>query len=417
VDVLTNGIKWIVDLGATVLMPVVILILGLVFRLPFGKALRSGLTVGFGFVGINVIINLFFTNMSPAAEALVKNSGVHLTAVDVGWPAAAAIAFGTKIGALIFAVGILTNLVMLLLRWTKTLDIDIWNYWHWALSGSLVMIATNNLWLGLLTSVLHAAYTLKMADYTAPRLQEFYNFPGLSFSHGWAMASMPIVMPLVWLVDRIPGINNLNADPETIQKRLGVLGQPTILGTVLGILVGALARFSVGQSLQLGIAMGAVFLLMPRVVAILMEGLAPLAEAARDFLQKRAGGREIYIGMDSALIIGHPTNLAAALILVPITLLLAIILPGNRMLPFGDLAATPFFAVMITPWTRGNLVKTVIVGTILMAIIMYMGSDWADFFTKAAASAGFKAPEGATLITGFGNPIAWLFFRISQFFS
>ncbi|NPV71938.1 MAG: PTS galactitol transporter subunit IIC [Firmicutes bacterium] len=405
------------DLGATVMMPIVILILGLVFRQPFGKALRSGLTVGFGFVGIGVVIGLFFNNMAPAAEALVKNSGVHLTALDVGWPAAAAIAFGTQIGALVFAVGILTNLVMLLLRWTKTLDIDIWNYWHWALSGSLVLIATGNLWMGVAAVVIHAVYTLKMADYTAPRLQQFFNFPGVSISHGWAMASMPIVMPLVWLVDRIPGINNITADPEAIQKNLGVVGQPTVLGTVLGIVVGLLARFNIQKTLQLGVAMGAVFLLLPRVVAILMEGLTPLSEAARDFLRKRAGNRDIYIGMDSALLIGHPTNLAAALILVPITLLLAVILPGNRMLPFGDLAATPFFVVMVTPWTRGNLVKTVIVGTLLMAIIMYMGSDWADFFTRAASQAGFTAPQGATVITGFGNPIAWLILKIARLFS
>lgn len=411
---ITNAIQWIVDLGAAVMMPVVITILALIFRIPFGRALRSGLTVGFGFVGISVIINLFSSNLSPAAEALVKNSGVQLTALDVGWPGASAIAFSTQIGALVFAVGILVNLIMLALNWTKTLDVDLWNYWHWALSGSLVMIATGSLWWGIVAMVIHAAYTLKMADYTAPRVQEFFNMPGISISQGFAMASMLLVMPLVWLVDRIPGINKIQADPETIQQKLGVLGQPTIVGTVLGLIIGLLARFSIAQSLQLAVTMGAVFLLLPRVVAILMEGLTPIAEAAREFLQTRAKGRDIYIGMDSALILGHPTTLAAALILVPITLLLAVILPGNRLLPFGDLAGTAFFVVMVTPWTRGNLIKTVLVGTVLMAIIMYMGSDWANFFTHAATLGGFTAPEGATVITGFGNPVAWLLLKLSQ---
>lgn len=230
------------------------------------------------------------------------------------------------------------------------------------------------------------------------------------------MASVPIVYPLVWLVDRIPGINKLQADPESIQKKFGVLGQPTVIGVVLGVIIGIAAGLNLQKTLQLGVSMGAVFLLMPRVVGILMEGLTPLAEDAKAFLQRYSKGREVYIGMDSALLIGHPATLATGLLLVPITLLLAVILPGNRLLPFGDLAGTTFFAVMITPFTRGNMVKNLIVGTLLMTIIMYMGSDWAPLVTKAAASAGFAFPEGTTTITNFGNPIAWLLVKLSSLF-
>lgn len=413
---LSNGIKFLVDMGPSVMMPVIITILGLALRQSFGKAIKSGLTVGFGFVGINLVIGLFFQFMAPAADAMVKRLGLNLTALDVGWPAGAAIAFGTQIGALIFIIGILTNLVMLFLRLTKTLDIDIWNYWHWAMSGSLVYFATGSLGLGIIASVLHAAFTLKMADWTAPRVQETFDFPGLSISQGWAMASVPVVYPLVWLVDRIPGINKLQADPESIQKKFGVLGQPTVIGVVLGVIIGIAAGLNLQKTLQLGVSMGAVFLLMPRVVGILMEGLTPLAEDAKTFLQRYSKGREVYIGMDSALLIGHPATLATGLLLVPITLLLAVILPGNRLLPFGDLAGTTFFAVMITPFTRGNMVKNLIVGTLLMTIIMYMGSDWAPLVTKAAASAGFAFPEGTTTITNFGNPIAWLLVKLSSLF-
>jgi PTS system galactitol-specific IIC component len=410
------AVKYVVDMGPSVMMPIIIFILGLLLRQSPGKALRSGLTVGFGFVGINLIIGLFFQYMSPAAEAMVHRFDLHLTALDVGWPAGAAIAFGTQIGALIFIIGILTNLVLLFTRFTKTLDIDIWNYWHWAMAGSLVYYATNSFLFGVIASILSCAFTLKMADWTAPRIQEEFDLPGISISQGFAMATVPIVWPLAWLVDRIPGLNNIQADPETIKDKLGVIGQPTVLGTVLGILIGILAGQAVPQILQMGVAMGAVFLLLPRVVAILMEGLTPLAADAKTFLEKYSKGRQVYIGMDSALLIGHPTTLATGLLLVPITVLLAIILPGNRLLPFGDLAGTTFFAVMITPFTRGNLVKSVIVGTVLMTIIMYMGSDWAPLVTEAATHAGFKFPANATMITNFGNPIAWLLVRIFSLF-
>ena len=48
--------------------------------------------------------------------------------------------------------------------------------------------------------------------------------------------------------------------------------------------------------------------------SVLMVGLILLSEAVREFLQKRAGGREIYIGLDSAAAIGRPAFIAASLV-------------------------------------------------------------------------------------------------------
>jgi PTS system galactitol-specific IIC component len=39
---------------------------------------------------------------------------------------------------------------------------------------------------------------------------------------------------------------------------------------------------------------------------------------------------------DSALMIGDPLTLTVGLPLVPITLVLAVLLPGTRLLPFAD---------------------------------------------------------------------------------
>ena len=57
----------------------------------------------------------------------------------------------------------------------------------------------------------------------------------------------------------------------------------------------------------------------------------PISEAARELLQKRTGGkREILLGMDAALSTGAPATLAVGLLLVPITLFIAVILPGKQ---------------------------------------------------------------------------------------
>ena len=99
-------------------------------------------------------------------------------------------------------------------------------------------------------------------------------------------------------------------------------------------------------------------LLMPRMVSILMEDLAPISEAANSFVQKHYPGREVNIGMDSALSVGHPAVLSSSLLLVPITILLAVILPGNTTLPFGDLATIPFVVCLMAAVFRGNIVRS-----------------------------------------------------------
>ena len=418
--------NFITGLGASVMMPIVITLLALILGAKFGRALRAGITVGIGFIGISLVINLLFEYLGPAATAMVENWGVTLTAIDVGWPAAAAIAFGTQVGSLIFVVGLVVNIVMLVLRLTKTVDIDLWNYWHWAYTGSLIFVATDMLWLGLLGAAIHAVFTLVVADLTAPRIQEYFKWPDLSIAHGFATASMIIVWPVLWILDKL-GLEKeseaaTTTDLERLRERIGVFGEPVLVGLVMGLVIGLLAYVPGGLTfgdllakiLQLGMAMAAVMLLMPRVVAILMEGLVPLSDQAREFLQRRFAGREFYIGMDSALMIGEPLTLTVAFLLVPITLLLAIILPGNKMLPFGDLAATPFFVVMVTPFSRGRFWKTLITGIIIMTILLYLGSIWSPLITATAASIGYEFPEGVATISGFANPVGWILVMISK---
>ncbi|WP_341783650.1 PTS transporter subunit IIC, partial [Streptococcus agalactiae] len=64
------------------------------------KAFISGVTVGIGFVGLNMVVDLLGNSLGPAAQAMVKRFGLHLTTIDVGWPAASAISYGTLLGSL-----------------------------------------------------------------------------------------------------------------------------------------------------------------------------------------------------------------------------------------------------------------------------------------------------------------------------
>ncbi|MEA3308377.1 MAG: PTS transporter subunit IIC [Chloroflexota bacterium] len=423
-DGLLIVIDWLQGLGPTVLLPIVIFTIGLILGAKAGRAFRSALTIGIAFVGINLVIGLLGNNLGGAAQAMVERLGVSLDVVDMGWPASAAIAFGGTVGIWIIPVSILVNIFMLLIRGTKTLNVDIWNFWHFAFTGSLVYAISNDLALALATAALNAAIALFLADWTAPGVQDFYGVPDISIPHGFSAAYVPIAIPLNKLLDKIPGLNTLDADPEAIQKHYGVLGEPIVVGVVIGLLLGSLAwlgDISVGnfgvqlqKILGLGINLGAVMLLMPRMVAILMEGLIPISEAAREFMQRRFKGGEFYIGLDSAILIGHPAAIATALLLVPVTILLAIAMSAlnlNRVLPFGDLATIPFMVAMIAPITRGNIVRGVIIGTVVIGVGLMIATGVAPLHTAAAIDAQFAMPENATQISSIcdgANPLTWL---------
>lgn len=384
------------ELGNTVVLPIVILILGLVLGQKWSKALRSGLTVGVGFVGLGIVITLLLTALGPATNNIISRFGLHLSTMDVGWPVAAAIAFGTTVGALIVPLALGVNAVMLLTKLTKTLNVDIWNFWHYAFTGSLVYLVTgHNIWAGLLAAAVHAVLALTVADFTAPAVQKFFNLPGISIPQGFAVTTVPVVLAVNWVIDRIPWVRDIKADSETMQKRLGVFGDPLILGVVIGILFGIAAGYGVAPTLVLSIQLGAVMLLMPKIIGIFMEGLVPVSEAARVFFQKHFEGREYYVGLDSAILIGHPITIAAAVLLIPTVLVLSAILPGNTTLPFADLAALAFFVAMATPLTKGNLFRTYICGAFTMVMVLYLTSFFGPHLTQTAHDIGYKLPAAA----------------------
>ncbi|HGD3693405.1 TPA: PTS galactitol transporter subunit IIC [Streptococcus agalactiae] len=400
-----------VNLGAIVVLPILIFIFGILLGTKPRKAFISGVTVGIGFVGLNMVVDLLGNSLGPAAQAMVKRFGLHLTTIDVGWPAASAISYGTLLGSLAIPIGVGINLLLLFLGMTKTLMVDMWNFWHAAFVASLVYAVTHNFALGLYATVVYMVMIYLLGDIIAPMIKTFYGFPNITFPHGTLAPGVIFAIPLNWLFDRIPGFNKIDAKPETIQKRFGVFGDTTVMGLIIGIVMGLLANYNVTNTLQLGIKTAAVMVLMPRMVALLMEGLTPISESANTFVQKRFPGREVNIGMDSALSVGHPAVLSSSLILIPITILLSVILPGNTTIPFGDLATIPFAVCLMAAVFGGNIIRTVVGGTIYMAVIMYITSWVAPLVTLSAKAANFDL-SGHSRITALvegGLWPTWLF--------
>lgn len=395
-----------VDLGAIVVLPILIFIFGMILGTKAKKSFTSGIIVGVGFVGLNMVIDLLGNSLGPAAQQMVERFGLNLTTIDVGWPAAAAISYGTVLGSLAIPIGIGLNIILLFLGLTKTLMVDMWNFWHAAFVASLVYAITQDFALGIYSTIAYLTMIYLLADIIAPRIEKFYGFPNITFPHGTSAPGFLFALPLNWIFERIPGFNKIEADPETVQKKFGVFGESTVLGLIIGLGMGILAGYDLGGILQLGVKTSAVMVLMPRMVSLLMEGLAPISEAANTFVQKRFPGREVNIGMDSALSVGHPAVLSSSLLLVPITILLAVILPGNTTLPFGDLATIPFVVCLMSAVFNGNIVRTVVGGTIYMTSILYITSWASPLVTMAAQAAKFDL-DGNKSITAMAEGGLW----------
>ncbi|MEX2104724.1 MAG: PTS transporter subunit IIC [Bacilli bacterium] len=399
---------YISSLGSIVMIPFMIAIVGLFFKLGILKSIRAGVTVGIGFIGLNLVLTLIWNYVGPITNILVERFNLNLSVVDAGWAAAAGVAFATKVGAVIIPFTILVNVLMLVAKQTKTVNIDIWNYWHYAFTGAVVMTVTDSMIYGLIAAAVHAIIALKVADISAERVQKEIGIPGISIPQGFAISSVPVFMLLDKVYDRIPGLKNRKTDASSINAKLGVMGEPMMIGLVLGLILGIVVGYDFKQTVELGIAMGALMLLLPRVVKVIMEGLVPISESAKAFMQKRFKGSEFYIGLDSAVTLGHPTTITVGILLIPITLVLAMIIPLNTTLPFGDLAATAFFISMATVIHRGDVIRTLISGTIMMAIVLSIASIFAPIIRDTAVSTGFAFPEGATEITALsaGNWVA-----------
>ncbi|EOW7059951.1 PTS galactitol transporter subunit IIC, partial [Salmonella enterica subsp. enterica serovar Kentucky] len=400
--------------GPTVLLPLVLFFLALFFKVKPAKALRSSLIVGIGFVGIYAIFDILTSNVGPAAQAMVERTGISLPVVDLGWPPLAAITWGSPIAPFVIPLTMLINVAMLALNKTRTVDVDMWNYWHFALAGTLVYYSTGSFVLGLSAAAIAAIVVLKLADWSAPLVAKYFGLEGISLPTLSSVVFFPIGLLFDKIIDKIPGVNRIHIDPENVQKKMGIFGEPMMVGTILGVLLGIIAGYDFKHILLLGISIGGVMFILPRMVRILMEGLLPLSEAIKKYLNAKYPGRDdLFIGLDIAVAVGNPAIISTALILTPISVFIAFLLPGNKVLPLGDLANLAVMASMIVLACRGNIFRAVITAIPVIVADLWIATKIAPFITGMAKDVNFKMAEGSSgQVSSFldgGNPFRfWL---------
>ncbi len=412
-------LDYIVSLDSSVATAIIMTAAGLLLGAGLKKALKGGLTIGIAFTGLNLVIGMLMDNLGPAVKAMIDKIGVKLTIIDIGWPATATLSYSSKVGALIIPLCLGINLIMLFTKTTRTLNVDIWNYWHVAFAGALAVEVTGSLGWGLVVAGINVVILIVIADLTAKTLQKENDIPGVSFVNGFSGAYVPLAAGIDKILDRIPYIKDIKVDSDLIEEKFGFFGDPMFIGTVMGLLIGHIAGYEVKNILKLGIKLGAVLTLIPKIAGMLAEGIRPISEAAQQFMADKFDNRNnIFIGIDPTAIIGHPTSMSVGLILVPITIIMAVVLPGNKVLPFADLAILPYMLCMVVAVTDGDVVRTLIIGIIAMAFSLWIATDLAPIFTELAQQANIDIPKEASLVSSIddgGNPVFWLVLQFIKY--
>ena len=275
--------------GASVSVPVIIFIIALVMRAKPGKAFRSALLAGVALTGFSLMINAYMPTISGIVDSMVENTGVNLPVLDVGWQACALVAYSTRIGMAFLIVAIVLQLVLFIVKWTDIfMPSDLWNTYSFMLWGSTLYMATNNAWLAMGLMILMNLYVLLFAEVLAPCFSSYYNYPGCALTAPHHVEGVPFYVIVNFIMNKI-GLNKVNINLTTVQKKLGLFGEPMVLGLFIGFILGVIGNVNElgtlaawGEIATAAISTAAVMAIFPKIASLFAAAFTLLTESTKD---------------------------------------------------------------------------------------------------------------------------------------
>ena len=419
-EVLTKVVTFIYSLDTYVFIALLMGILCLIFGGGIKNAVRSGLSFGVGLFGITLLMNSAIEFLTPMAESISSRVGISLNVIDLGYAAVNPAGFWP--GALIVMFAILgINILFVALKLTKTLWTDFHNIWHGNFVGMIVYVITQNIWLGIAAALVALVLNMFLADLHAKRFQEFNGITGATVVASSGTFTATFSMLVMMLIDKIPFLKKIEITPEHIKDKFGILGESMTIGAILGIILGIVAGYTFQKVMGLAIVLAAILALFPRMAALLCEGIAALTTPVTVFLKKKFPGRELNIAVDPAVLLGHPSVMASFMIMVPLSILYAFLIPGIGFIPIASLTALPYWIGGIVPYTKGNILHTVIVASLWVILSSLIATQMATIITNSLGMYGFFTDQIAagstfTCWDECGNILAWAFAKLIAVF-
>lgn len=403
IDLFNSIFQPIIDLGAAPMMFIVLSVFGILLKVKPSKAIEGGLKLAIALTGIGAIIDMLTGAFSQALQDFVKSTGIELTITDVGWAPLATITWGSPYTLFFLGVMVIVNIVMIVLKKTNTLDVDIFNIWHLSITGLLVMYYSDSLLLATALIVLIGVLKIINSDLMKPTFNDLLNAPKSNPMTSTHMNYMlnPIIMVFDKIFDKFfPWLDKYDFDAAKLNNKIGFWGSKFAIGVYLGLFIGLLSGQGLKATFELAFTAAVCLELFSLIGSWFIASVEPISQGITNMATKYLKGRTFNIGLDWPFIAGRAEMWAAANILAPILLLEALILPGNGILPLGGIIAmglTPALLVV----TRGKILRMIIIGALILPVFLISGTMIAPFVTKTAELVGAfpSGVEAGTLIT------------------
>lgn len=405
--------------GASVVVPIMIFIVALCLKVKPKTAMMSAFYAGVGLTGFGWVIQSFTPTITKIIKQMVSNTGIKLPIVDIGWQAGSLASFGSMVGLSFFVFGLIAELLLFAFGVTKIfMASNLWNNFGFMIWGTVCYYVTHNFWLSLGLSFFMLLYALLLAEVQADRWSDYYGVKNASVAslHNIEQVIPAIILDPLW---NLLGFNKVKMTPEYFKNKLGVFGEPTTLGTLLGLLIGILGNINAlntmkawGQILTVAVQLSAIMTIFPLITNVFSQAFTPLADEIDKNTHKKTGNsdksvnevtnkKRWFLGVDDGVGYGEPATIISGVILIPIMVLIAFILPGNKTLPIVDLISLPFMVESIVAITRGNILKVIANGIVWFSLGLYASSWLGTFYTGAVSHYGVALPAGIVLITSF----------------
>lgn len=385
----------LIDLGAAPMMMILITIFALLMRVNITKAIEGGFKLAVAITGMGVVIDLLTSSFSEPLQQFVANTGIQLSVTDIGWAPEATITWASPYTLFFLLILVIINIVMIVLNRTNTLDVDIFNFWHVAILGIIIMYYTDNLLIATIFATVIGVLKFINSDLMKPTFNDMLDMPEgnpTTTTHLNFMLN-PVIMVFDKIFDKFfYKLDKYDFDAAKLNNKIGFWGSKFAIGGYLGVFVGLIGQQTPQAIFNLAFT-GAVSLeLFSYVGSWFISALEPLSQGITDFMAKRFPDREFYIGIDWPFVGARPEMWAVANILAPILLIVALFLPGNRILPLAGIIAiglTPALLIV----TRGKMIRMLIIGVIMIPLFLWSGTMVAPVVTDLAQSIG-AFPEG-----------------------
>lgn len=374
-DILENIILGVYNAGATVFLPFVFLFVGLFFRMKFADALRAGLKAGIGLAGVSLVTNYMITTLQPTITYFAETSGGgRFSLVDIPWSIAAALPFAMPASVFLIPCFAILTVVLVRLKVFKTLQLSIWDYGQQLCVAAFGYILTGSLVFGIIIATVNFLFCLWLGDRVAKYWSTSLGLDGTTCSN---VIQMSMALPLCYLVnkllDLIPFLKDKSFSAESLQKKIGIFGEPAIIGFIVGAFMAIITKQNITSICTMAMGISASIVLIPHVIKIFLEGVGALTQAAQEWASRHLGeDSEVYIACDMAMSIGSPVVITINSLMIPVAVIIALIVPDFQYFPTGLMGGIIYMVGICAVFCKEDFVRTFICSTLYVALFMLL---------------------------------------------